>query len=189
MVDSEGKPGLTISRFDSEDFSSAPMSVQNNSGGSYGGFGVRCAAAILEGEYHSSISGSHYVSFMGLGPSKLYINNEMLVSLENPCVDPMGFLLGGVVESEFQYQFEAGNVYKVRIETIAPKNDGSNGNMDLLNGLIGCKLGFMLQKTYEENLLDAAVEAAKGSDIALIFVGNTPSWETEGFDLIILRQV
>ena len=42
------------------------------------------------------------------------------------------------------------------------------------------RMGFMPQAVYEQDLLPAAVEAARNADVALVFVGNTSEWETEG---------
>lgn len=44
-------------------------------------------------------------------------------------------------------------------------------------------LGFIPQSEMEQDVLSEAVDLARNADIAVIFVGNTTQWETEGQDL------
>ncbi|RDW57663.1 beta-glucosidase-10 [Coleophoma crateriformis] len=177
----ENKPGLTLSRYDTRDFSSTPE-VSSHDMGTYIPLESRCEAARLEGVYRPTVTGSHYLSFSSLGPSKFLINDKVVLETTKNSDDSMGFLLGGVVEEIVSFDFVAGEEYKIRLETVAPK-DEAEGGLSLLEGLLGIHLGFMLQSDYEADLLTDAVEIAKTSDIALIFVGNTPVWETEGQDM------
>lgn len=49
-------------------------------------------------------------------------------------------------------------------------------------GVVGMVLGFMLEEEHNALLLPPAVEAAEKSDVAIVFVGHSPSWETGGTD-------
>jgi beta-glucosidase len=172
---------LTLSRYQTRDFSGEPEAIQNNETGSYMPIETRCAAVRIEGAYKPSVSGSHYMSFYALGPSQLFINDKLIFDITKNSDDPMGFLFGGVVEERSQVDFVKGQEYRVRVESIAPvSHPNSKETLSLLDGLLGVHLGFMTQETFEEDLLASAVEVAKSADVALVFVGNIASWETEG---------
>jgi beta-glucosidase len=179
LFDLDGRPGLTLSRYQTQDFSQTPEATGNHLTGSYMPIETRCDAIKIEGSYKPPMTGSHYLSFSSLGPSKLFINDNVVFDITKNSDDPMGFLLGGVAEEKKQYSFVKGQEYKICIESLAPVgSDG--GGLSLLDGLLGVHTGFMLQQTYEEDVLTSAVEAAKSADVALVFVGNTTAWETEG---------
>lgn len=179
VTDADGKPGFTVSRFDLADISSTPSVTSNIIAGNYMPLGLPASAATIEGTFKPSVSGSHYLSFGGLGPSKLLINDKVVLESTVNCPDSMAFLLGGGVEMTCRYSFEAGNSYNIKVETWAPTIDHPS-DLVLLNGLLGARLGFMAQKEYEQDMLKLAVDAAKDVDVAVVFVGNTNAWETEG---------
>lgn len=52
----------------------------------------------------------------------------------------------------------------------------------LSSNVIGFNFGLVNQDLFEADLISEAVEAARASDVAVVFVGNTPVWETEGCD-------
>lgn len=181
LFDLENRPGLTLSRYRTRDINHKPETVTNNATATYTPIETRCEAIKMEGLYKPSVSGSHYLSFSSLGPSKLSINDKVIFNITKNCDDPMGFFLGGVAEEKKQYSFVKGQEYKILLESLAPvSGDADRGGLSLLKGLLGVHTGFMLQEIYEEDLLTSAVEAAKSAEVALVFVGNTTAWETEG---------
>lgn len=177
-TDADGKPGFTVSAFDSADLSGKPVEVKNIPSSVYIPLGDRYSALTIEGTFTPSTTGSHHISFGSLGPCKLLIDDKVVLESQKSAPDSMAFLLGGAEELTGRYSFDAGKSHKIRIETLAPVNNDI-GNV-LLDGLIGARLGFMTQEDYEKDILTAAVETAKNVDVALIFVGNTTAWETEG---------
>jgi beta-glucosidase len=180
VVDMEGKQRFTISCYASLDMSGAPVKTIDSNKASYIPLGERFGSVKIVGTYSPPEPGSHYLSLAGLGPTKLFINNTLILEQPEPCTDSMAFLLGGHIEQECQYYFEVGEAYHLRIESEQPKADG-NGNF-LMDGLLGTRLGFMTQEGHEENLIPGAVQAARHADVALVFVGNPMAWETEGQD-------
>jgi beta-glucosidase len=54
--------------------------------------------------------------------------------------------------------------------------------------MLGVHLGFMLQDDYERDSLAEAIEVAKYAETVVVFVGNTPQWETEGMASIYLYK-
>jgi beta-glucosidase len=52
-----------------------------------------------------------------------------------------------------------------------------------MEGQSSIHLGFITQEEMEQDVLTEALELAKEADVAIVFVGNTTQWETEGQDL------
>jgi beta-glucosidase len=130
--------------------------------------------------YTPPVVGKHYLSFSGLGPSKLYINDTLVADQTNPIADAMGFLLGVQEEIRVQYAFGL-QPYKIVIET--HPSPYSNSELYLMENQCSIHLGFIAQAEMEQEVLAEALALAKEADLAILFVGNTTQWETEGQDL------
>lgn len=132
-------------------------------------------------KYTPATTGRHYLSFSGMGPSKLYID-DVLVSEQKECTrDSMAFLLGTQDEEHIQYPFIADKSYAIRIETHVP--EGSIGELFLLDGQSSVHLGFIEEAEMDKDILAEAVSLAENADFAIVFVGNNMQWETEGEDM------
>ncbi|RSL59647.1 hypothetical protein CEP53_005698 [Fusarium sp. AF-6] len=130
--------------------------------------------------YTPDVSGKHYLSFSGMGPTKLFINGVFLGEIKET-EEAMMFFLGAQEEEHVQYDFKADQKYEILVEsTISPV---PNAELFLAEDKLAVHLGFIEQKEMEANVLSESVELAKQADVALIFVGNTPQWETEGQDM------
>jgi beta-glucosidase len=177
----EGKPGITLTRFQTPDCSGSPKSTATVSKTAYTPFEERCRSVTLDFIYKSSVTGSHYLSLSSLGPCKVLVNDQVVIEITEDNDDTMGFLFGGVEEVRKQVSFIQGEDYRVRIESMGPKMDSNTEpGVSMLAGFPGFHMGFMHQDRFEEDLLVSAVEAARTADVALVFVGNTQTWETEG---------
>ncbi|PVH68511.1 glycoside hydrolase family 3 protein [Cadophora sp. DSE1049] len=180
LLSKDGKPGFTLSRFQSKDTSAVPESVDSCPRGKWLSDGTPCIAAKLEGKFCPSVSGSHYLAFSSLGPATVIINGKKIFDVTKYDDDAMRFHLGGSVQEQVQIEFEKGKEYEIIVEAFGlPTGDEV---FTLFRGLIGVQLGFMLQEEYERDILTEAVEAAKAAEVAVVFVGNTTAWETEGQD-------
>lgn len=179
VTDIEGKSGFTAYLHKSRDTTSEPFEAYNVPYGNLLPFGKGCKLAVLEGTYKPTVSGSHYLSFNGLGPCKLIINDKVFIEITENCEDSMAFFLGGAEEQVRQFPFQEGHSYKIRVESWAPTEDNCD-NLAMVNGMPGIRLGSMTQGLYEEDLIQEAVEVASGVDQAIVFVGRTSAWETEG---------
>ncbi|OAL53187.1 hypothetical protein IQ07DRAFT_585132 [Pyrenochaeta sp. DS3sAY3a] len=124
-------------------------------------------------------TGSHYLGCSGIGPTVVTVNGKVVFEQKANSPDPMGFLLGGNPEKEFTVPFTKGETYKVQIHSKPPSGGTEWG---LLAGLPGFRMGFMNQGEHDFDLLTQARDVAKECDIALVFTGHTPAWETEGQD-------
>jgi beta-glucosidase len=95
----------------------------------------------------------------------------------------MAFLFGGNPEKQFRYSFNKGESYKISVHSSPPVISGDEDG-GILSGLPGFRLGFMSQEEHDEDLLSSAVSLARDCDVAIVFTGHTPVWETEGQDQV-----
>ncbi|KAH7072911.1 glycoside hydrolase superfamily [Paraphoma chrysanthemicola] len=126
-----------------------------------------------------SESGKHYLGCSGIGPTTVTVNGEQVFEQKDNSPDPMGFLLGGNPEKEFTVSFTAGKEYKIQIHSKPPSGGSDWG---ILSGLPGFRMGFMQAAEHDLDMLTQARDVAKEVDIAIVFTGHTPAWETEGQD-------
>ena len=126
-------------------------------------------------------SGKHYLGFSGLGPSKLFINGELVSHQVRETRDSMSFLLGVQEEKRLQYPFESGKPYHMVIESFP--SQVNNSELYLLDGQISVHLGFVEQEEMQRDILGEAIDIAKAADLAICCVGNTMQWETEDQDM------
>ncbi|KAJ3576436.1 hypothetical protein NPX13_g3703 [Xylaria arbuscula] len=124
-------------------------------------------------------TGSHYMGASGLGPTQVFINEELVYEQKSNCSDTMGFLFGALAEPEFRYQFTVGTSHRIRLRTIPAKQVNGLG---MLNGRPGLRFGLKLASLHDYDLLSDAVSLAKDADYALVFTGHEQQWETEGLD-------
>lgn len=135
----------------------------------------------LEGTYTPSETAPYYFTCSGLGPSRFLINGEVIYEQKDNCRDSMGFLFGGVPCPEVKVDLEAGKQYKMYIYTTPPaKKEGVD--LGILENKIGLRLGHMPASEHDKDLITEAVEVAKAADLAIVFTGHEPFWETEGQD-------
>ncbi|KAF2108992.1 beta-glucosidase-like protein [Lophiotrema nucula] len=139
---------------------------------------ARWKNVVLSATYVPTETASHYLSSSGIGPTRVYINDEVVFEQKQVSPDAMAFLFGGNPEEEFTYPFTKGKSYSIRIES-SPQ---SRGDISLLAGLPGFRLGFMKADEHDEDLISKAVDVARQCDVAIVFTGHTPVWETEGQD-------
>ncbi|KAH9218724.1 glycoside hydrolase superfamily [Leptodontidium sp. 2 PMI_412] len=180
VVGKDGKSGFTLSRFQTQDISGVPESVDSCPQGRWVSDGSPCVAAKLESKFRPTVSGSHYLAFSSLGPATVTIDGKKIFDVTEYDDDAMRFHLGGSVQEQKQFHFEKGEEYDIVMEAFGlPTGDDM---FSLFRGMVGIQLGFMLQEEYERDMLAEAVEAAKAAEVAVVFVGNTTAWETEGQD-------
>lgn len=134
----------------------------------------------LSANFTPDESGSHYLSCSGLGKTTISINDKIIFEQKGDTNDPMAFLLGGVPETEFTYPFHKGEKYLIEIDSSPAQGKDETGG--ILEGRPGFRLGLMTQQEHDLDLLSEAVAIAQSCDIAIVFTGHTPVWETEGQD-------
>ena len=127
-------------------------------------------------------SGKHYLSFACRGAgSKLFINNILAYEQLEDAGDYTAFILHTQTEHRFQYSFVGGEDYAIRIESYPSTTSGTD--MPLFHGHMAIHVGFVEQSVFEADLPADAISKAHAADLAIVFVGNTAEWETEGEDM------
>ncbi|KAI4684154.1 hypothetical protein J4E81_009033 [Alternaria sp. BMP 2799] len=128
-----------------------------------------------------SESGSHYLGCSGIGPTVVHVNGELVYEQKHNSPDAMGFLFGGNPEKEFRVPFTAGKPCEIQVHSKPPAGDSKG---DILAGLPGFRLGFMYASEHDLDMAAEAEALAEECDIAIVFTGHTPVWETEGQDQV-----
>lgn len=135
----------------------------------------------LQGVLTPTKTDTYNMTLTGLGPSKVYIDGEVVYNQKDSTSDPMGFLLGGVAAPLVEFSMNAGQEYKILV-TSSPPIAQEGEDLGILEGKVGVRLDYMSKEEHDRDLLGEAVALAKEADYALIFTGHTTSWETEGQD-------
>ena len=117
-------------------------------------------------------TGEYAFSLVSSGPARLFVDDDLVV-------DGRDFHYGqewfGTASDEIRAarRLEAGKAYAIRVEWRSPDHREGLGLTVLRVGM-GLVLG--------DEAIERAVEAARGADIALMFVGLNGEWDGEGLD-------
>lgn len=135
---------------------------------------------VLEivGDFTPADSGEHYMACSGLGPTRVWVDDELVFEQIGNCTDPMGFMFLAAAEREIRYPFVGGKTYRIRIVSDPPVNI----SLSQLEGKSGVRLGFSLASDHDADLEGEAVQVAEDADMAIVFAGHDSQWETEGRD-------
>ncbi|HPN37295.1 MAG TPA: glycoside hydrolase family 3 C-terminal domain-containing protein, partial [Melioribacteraceae bacterium] len=113
---------------------------------------------VYEGYLKFPKSGTTVVNLTSDDGSRLYIEDELVIDDWND---------HGMETKSFTFEVEKDKLYKYKIEYYENMGDA------------GIKLGWQLP---DNDLLKQAIETAKNCDLAIVFVGTTAHYETEGKD-------
>ncbi|CAK7227932.1 hypothetical protein SBRCBS47491_006733 [Sporothrix bragantina] len=165
---------------------SEPMTVHSHPASSYSPLGTQTSLnKVVEmiGDFSPAESGSHCLSCSGIGPTQVFVDDALVFDQATNAPDPMGALFAANTEPEFRHAFEAGRTYRLRIRTHPPTGLARYG-LSILEGRSGARLGFSLASDRDSDalLLQEAAAAAAAADVAIVFTGHDPQWETEGRD-------
>ena len=173
-------PGEVVGQFYAgRESKGAPARVATTRDGTFMYMGTHTPGVDIKdfrADFHSrqtpSQSGEYEFSLVSSGPSRLYVDGDLVV-------DGWDFEYGdewfGTASNEVRgvRRLEAGKTYDIRIEWRSPERPGP---MSLTVMRIGMGL------VVGADAIDRAVEAARGADVALAFVGLNAEWDTEGMD-------
>lgn len=132
----------------------------------------------IVGDFTPLEGGSHYIACSGIGPTRVYVDDDLVFEQPNNSSDPMGSLFLAAPEPEVQHKFEAGKTYRIRIRSECPVGIG----LEILEGRSGVRVGFSLESVHDADLKGEAAKVAADADLAIIFSGHDSQWETEGRD-------
>jgi beta-glucosidase len=178
VVDVNGNPGFSFQPFNEKGEAGPTRNHQSSTLQSRDPTGY--SRVVLTGTFTPLVSGNHYISLATLGNTKVYINDELVYNIEGKSADVYAILMGVAIEEQKQFNFVAGEPYQIRLEACTVEDPDIEESF--MSKCLGFNLGFMEQHIVEADLLQEAVDIASSSDVAIVFVGNTPAWETEGAD-------
>lgn len=138
-------------------------------------------SARMSGLYRPTETGHHYLSLSGAGVTTLTVDGTYVMSQDSAIVDAMAFIAGCQDEVRAQHYFEVGKTYKLEVVTIMP--DVTISDSHILDKQLCAHVGFIPQAQMERKLQEESTKLAKEADVALVFVGNTYQWESEGQDM------
>lgn len=180
ITDLDGQPGFTCHLY--EHGQETPVIVKRGYPSSaYNPLGSRESydkTIEIIGDFTPTETGAHYIASSGFGPTRVFVDDQLIYEQKNNTTDPMGSLFNAAPEPEIQHHFTAGQTNRIRFRTESPVNIG----LEVLEGRSGGRLGFWLQSTHDADLHGEAAQIAKDADYAIVFTGHDPQWETEGQD-------
>jgi beta-glucosidase len=118
-----GNPGFLAEYFMEPEIgtSSVPFRTEEFPRGSFNTlmntYVTGCRSVRFTSTYSPPVSGNHYLSFSGLGPSKLYIDGTLVAEQRGPTKDAMGFFLGVQEEERVRFEFDASRTHALVMET------------------------------------------------------------------------
>ncbi|XXH03094.1 hypothetical protein Hte_009484 [Hypoxylon texense] len=125
-------------------------------------------------------TGKHTISFMSVGPGKLYIDGKLALDLWD-WTEEGEAMFDGSIDYMVDVGMEAGKPVELRVEMtneLRPIAKQKTFNMTHKYG--GCRIGF--KEEDQVDYLQQAVDAAKEADVAVVIVGLDAEWESEGYD-------
>ncbi|KAI0392240.1 glycoside hydrolase family 3 protein [Xylariaceae sp. FL0594] len=125
-------------------------------------------------------TGKHTISFMSVGPGKLYVDGELALDLWN-WTEEGEAMFDGSIDYMVGVDMTAGKAVELRVDMtneLRPISKQKEFNMTHKYG--GCRIGF--KEEDQVDYLQEAVEAAKQADVAVVTVGLDAEWESEGYD-------
>ncbi|MEA2312173.1 MAG: beta-glucosidase [Solirubrobacteraceae bacterium] len=131
------------------------------------GFSFRARATFTPEE-----TGAHTFTLAQAGPARLYVGGALVLDGAAAAPD-RGELLIGQVSEEIAAEVELGAGAPT---DVVLEYDGGSG----FSVLRGAKVGH--REPVPDDLLERAVDAARGADTAIVVVGTNDDWESEGID-------
>ena len=128
----------------------------------------------------STATGKHTISFMSVGPGRLYIDGKLALDLWD-WTEEGEAMFDGSVDYLVDVEMQAGRPVELRVEMtneLRPVSKQKQFNMTHRYG--GCRIGF--KEVDQVDYLQEAINVAKEADIAVVIVGLDAEWESEGYD-------
>lgn len=125
-------------------------------------------------------SGKHTISFMSVGPGKLYLDGRVALDLWD-WTEEGEAMFDGSIDYMVDVDMIAGKPVELRVEMtneLRPLSKQKEFNMTHKYG--GCRIGF--KEEDQVDYLQEAVVAAAQADVAIVVVGLDAEWESEGYD-------
>lgn len=186
-TDKAGKPGVGIEWFAGDRFQGGPVVVQRRTNTDL--FLWDSAplqqvspqwSAVATTYITPTTTGRHTVSFMSVGPGKLYVDGKSSLDLWD-WTEEGEAMFDGSVDYLVEVDMQAGKAVELKVEmTNELRPVAKQKQFGITHKYGGCRIGFKQQDQLD--YVQEAVEAAQAADVAVVIVGVDAEWESEGYD-------
>ncbi|RSL41006.1 hypothetical protein CEP53_013024 [Fusarium sp. AF-6] len=186
-TDKSGKPGVNIDWFAGDKFEGSPVVIQRRTNTDL--FLWDSAPLAQVGPEWSAIAttyltpkttGKHTISFMSVGPGKLYVNGQLVLDLWE-WTEEGEAMFDGSVDYLVDVDMEEDKAVELRVEmTNELRPISKQKQFGITHKYGGCRIGFKEQDRVD--YIQEAVETARAADVAVVIVGVDAEWESEGYD-------
>jgi beta-glucosidase len=186
-TDKSGQPGVTIEWFAGDQFQGSPVITQRRVNTDL--FLWDSAPLEQVGPEWSAIattyitpttSGKHTISFMSVGPGRLFIDDKQALDLRD-WTEEGEAMFDGSIDYLVDVEMTAGQKVELRVEmTNELRPVAKQKQFHMTHKYGGCRIGF--KEEDQVDYLQEAVDAAKAADVAIVIVGLDAEWESEGYD-------
>lgn len=132
----------------------------------------RVFSARLTGTYTATASGLHHIGIICAGLTKLYVDDVLVVDAWTNWKKGQTFFEEGCDEVIGNIDLEEGKTYNIRAEFVSKPSDN----------LTHSALQIGLARPLGDADIAEAVRLASKAETAILFVGRTGEWDTEGWD-------
>ncbi|KAH6991218.1 glycoside hydrolase superfamily [Ilyonectria sp. MPI-CAGE-AT-0026] len=185
--DKSGKPGVTIDWYAGDKFQGSPVVIQRRTNTDL--FLWDSAPLSQVGPEWSAIAttyltpsttGKHTVSFMSVGPGKLYVDGKLVLDLWE-WTEEGEAMFDGSIDYLVDVDMEAAKPVELKVEmTNELRPLSKQKQFGITHKYGGCRIGFKEQD--QVDYIQEAVETAQAADVAVVIVGVDAEWESEGYD-------
>ncbi|KAK1755044.1 glycoside hydrolase superfamily [Echria macrotheca] len=137
-------------------------------------------SAIVTTNLTATSTGKHTISFMSVGPGRLFIDGTQALDLWD-WTEEGEAMFDGSVDYLVEVDMEAGRPVELRVEmTNELRPVSKQKQFGVTHKYGGCRIGF--KEADRVDYLQEAVDAARAADVAVVIVGLDAEWESEGYD-------
>ncbi len=128
----------------------------------------------LKGSYTPAVSGTYEIGLAAAGYARAYLDGELVADATTNWTVGRTFFEEGCEEVVSSVSLDAGRTYEITVELVSKQPRNLH--------ISAVRLGIGLSN--DDALIAEAVAAARAADVALVFVGRSGEWDTEGSDLL-----
>jgi beta-glucosidase len=173
----EDGPGFSLEYWDNRSFEGEPIVrrvVHGCRAAWFGGVpndvGTRDFSARYSATFTPARSGAHTFGLMSTGLSRLLLDGHTIIDNWSSQRPGDGFFGHSSAEERAEVELRAGRSYEIRVDFEPPAELSTPG------------IQFGVTPPEPEDLMELAVAAARDADAAIVVVGTSRDWETEGND-------
>jgi beta-glucosidase len=177
----EDRPGLTLEYWNNADLGGTPVLgrvVRRSRAIWFNDVAPEVDFADFSARYSGSFtpleSGLHTFGLMSAGLSRMYLDDELILDNWTQQTPGDAFFAEGSSEISTAMPLEALRPYELRIEFRRPESGDA-------------AIQFGVNPPFPEDAIERAVAAAARANVAIVVVGTSGEWESEGHDRLDMR--